>query len=90
MLNLKSFELMDQVVFSVSTDYKVDDQNGKDVQCTYIVLKDAFTEQVYNKMSTSKSADEEFFASLGTSNEGAARAAVYQLCGQAQDSVENV
>jgi hypothetical protein len=55
-MEMKSFELSETFFFQVNTDYKVDNEDEgskkKDVQCTYDVVLQAFTEQVFNKYYT--------------------------------------
>ena len=91
-LDVMFFELSDSWSFSIKTDYRVDDNNGDDVQCTYNVVKEAFTEQVFNvgNSNTYDTVEQEFFYILGTNNEKDAKDAVYNLCGAAQRSVEEV
>ena len=93
-LDWKSFELSDKLFFSLAVEYKVDDDsnNAKDVQCTYEVVKKAYKEQVFDRyyyLGTS-SADAQFYADFGVSNEAEARQAVYDMCGAAQASIEQM
>ena len=91
-MNWKSFELSDKLFFRLLTDYKIDDQNGKDIQCTYDAVRDAYTEQVFNRYynDTSSSLETMFFDQLGASNEANAKQIVYDLCGSAQDAMDQM
>jgi hypothetical protein len=91
-LDLKWFELTDSWSFSIATNYKVNDNGGSDVQCDYDLLKEAFTEQKFNSNNGNEydDAEQEFFHILGVSDEGAAKDAVYNLCGKAQKNTEEV
>ena len=92
MLNLQSFELSETLVFQVATDYKVDDNNGKDVQCTYKVVKSAYNEQVFERYFDSEfgSVEESFFAHLGVTNIQEAQDTVRDLCTSAQQNVDEM
>jgi len=89
-LNLKRFALTDKVALFISTDYKVDDNNGRDTQCRYEVLLDAFQEQVYNLTysGSSTTLDAAFFSYLSVSDEASAINAVDTICKAAQDTIE--
>lgn len=93
-MNMKYFELSDKMVFNIATDYKVNDNkdSAQDVQCTYDVVKAAYTEQVYNVYysNSGSSVDAKFFAQLGVSNEGDANDAVSDLCGSAQAAMDEM
>jgi len=88
----KSFKLSEKIFFQISTDYKIDDQNGKDVQCTYNVVKDAYTEQVFNRyfVNTGSTAEAKFYAHIGANNEADAEQIVYDLCGSAQSAIDKI
>ena len=92
LFNLKSFELSDRLIFTLETDYKVDDQNGVDIQCTYEVVKEHYTEQVYARYysDSGSSVDDMFFADLGVSGIDAARTAVSNLCSSAQAGTDEM
>mmetsp|Transcript_614 Transcript_614/g.699 ORF Transcript_614/g.699 Transcript_614/m.699 type:complete len:819 (-) Transcript_614:14-2470(-) len=91
-MNWKSFELSDKLFFKLDTDYKVNDENGNDVQCTYSVVKDAYMEQVFNRYfsTTFSSAEEKFYDDLGVNDEAGAEQAVYDLCASAQAAMEQI
>jgi hypothetical protein len=91
-MNLEWFKLSEKLLFKITTDYRVDDQNGEDVQCTYSTVKDAYTEQVYNiyHSDSLSSVEEEFFAHFGVSDIIAAKDVVYTLCGAAQAAMEEI
>ena len=87
------FELSSTLLFNLDTDYKVDDANGKDVQCMYDSVKDAYTEQVYNRYfsNSGTSAENKFIAHLGVANRNAAKNHVKNnLCGAAQAAIDEM
>ena len=78
--------------FHINTNYNVDDNNGNDVQCTYEVVKDAFEEEVFSqplllKDDCTNTVEEEFFAHLGVETLQEAEAAIYAVCGSAQEKI---
>ena len=93
-MDMKSFELSETIFFQVSTDYKVDDEDSKkkDVQCTYDVVLNAFTEQVYNRYYTDSgmTVEDKFYDELGVGNGDAAVDAVTDLCDSAQKDIEKM
>ena len=91
--NLEWFELSKQLLFSLDTDYKIDDENGVDVQCTYSTVMNAYINQVYNRYfsNSALSAEIKFFAHLGVSDISAAESYVKNnLCGAAQAAIEEM
>ncbi len=87
------FELSSRLLFSLETDYKVDDENGRDVQCTYAKVKNAYIEQVYNRYysDSGTSAEAKFISHLGVSTKAAAKTYVRDnLCGSAQAAIEEM
>ncbi len=92
-MNLQWIELSGSFSFMINSDYKVDDNNGKDVQCSYSLLLEAFTNQVYVRYSMSNdfsTAETAFFAYLGVTDEATAKDAAYKLCGVAHTSLDEV
>ena len=95
-LNLEKFELSDNIELSLATKYKVNDNNGVDIQCRYSTLLIAFTEQVFNAVNanaadaTDAEIEEAFYAFLGDEidDADAASAAVDVVCKSAQDTIE--
>ena len=95
-LNLEKFELSDNIELSLATKYKVNDNNGVDIQCRYSTLLIAFTEQVFNAVNanaadaTDAEIEEAFYAFLGDGVTGLvqASAAVDVVCKSAQDTIE--
>ena len=75
--------------FTFSTDYKVDDQNGRDVQCSYNVALAAFNAQVFDD-SAQGNAEEQFLAELGVTGVDEARDLVYKICAEAQKETEKL
>ncbi len=80
--------------FQIETNYNVDDNNGNDVQCSYEVAKHAFEELVFNETSIflrddgcTNTVEEEFFAQLGVETLEEAEAAVYAICGSAEEKM---
>ena len=78
--------------FQIEANYNVDDDNGNDVQCSYEVAKAAFEEEVFNQTilkddECTNTVEEEFFAQLGVTTLKEAEAAVYAICGSAQEKM---
>ena len=92
LFDLEWFELSETLIFRLATDYKVDDANGIDVQCTYEVVKEHYIEQVYTRYysSSGSSVDDKFFADLGVSGIDAAKKAVFDLCSSAQAGTDEM
>ena len=93
LMDWKSFELSEKLLFRLSTDYKVNDQNGKDVQCTYDTVKASYIDQVFNRYyngTSSSSAEEMFYNQFGATSEATAMQIVYELCGSAQDAMDQM
>ncbi len=91
--NFEWFQPTSQLLFKLETDYKVNDVDGVDIQCTYTTVKNAYIEQVYNKYYSNSGTSEEnkFFAHLGVSNESEANNYVKNnLCGTAQAAMEEM
>lgn len=87
------FELSSQLLFTLETDYKVDDNDGKDIQCTYDTVQNAYTDQVYNRYysNSGTSAENKFIAHLGVSSKDEAMDYVKNnLCGAAQQAMEGI
>ena len=91
-MNLEWFELAEKLFFKIDADYKVNDVNGRDVQCTYDVVKGAYIDQVFNKYYnfSSSSPEDRFYADLGVNDEASAQQAVYDLCNSAQDALHEM
>jgi hypothetical protein len=91
-LNLRSFALTDKIHLSLSTDYRVDNNDkGRDRQCTYKDLLDAYREQVFilnDDESSTTSVENEFFAYLNVDSELGAEAAVNLICKTTQERVD--
>ena len=78
--------------FHIETNYNVDDNNGNDNQCSYSVAKAAFEEEVFGQSilkdgACTNTVEEEFFAQLGVETLEEAEAAVYAICGSAQEKM---
>jgi hypothetical protein len=92
-MNLEWLELSSSFSFLIDSDYKVDDTNGKDVQCSYSLLLKAFTDQIYTRYSMNNdfsSAETAFFSYLGVTDHVAATEAAYKLCGLAHASLDEM
>jgi len=78
------FELTNAVAFTVITDYRVnDDDNARDVQCTYDVLAEAFQAQTGRPL-------DDFLAMLGVDDEADAVDAARNMCAEAQNNADAV
>ena len=88
--NLESFELSSSLVFQVITDYRVNYNNGDDIQCTYEVVMTSYNEQMFERYysNLSSSVEESFFLHLDVDGEKAAREVVENLCRNAQKNVD--
>ena len=91
-LNLRSFALTENIHLSLSTDYRVDDNDkGRDRQCTYKGLLDAYRDQVFSlnddELSTT-SVEDEFFAYLSVDSAPGAEVAVNEICKTTQEKVD--
>lgn len=82
-LNLMWFELTNSVSFTVITEYKVDNNNAKDVQCSYEVLLEAFKDQFADT-------EEGFINFLGVHDEYEAKEAIRNVCTEAQNKINPV
>ncbi len=41
-------ELKEETFFDIATNYKVDDEDGIHIRCSYAVVRNAYTKQVHN------------------------------------------
>jgi hypothetical protein len=93
-VNLKSFELSDEIFFEVATNYAVnsDSSASRDIQCTFDVVKTAFIEKVYNRyyIDSGKTSDEVFWEHFNANDDEAAKTVVTSLCETAQANMEEV
>jgi hypothetical protein len=91
-LNLESFDLSSKVPLQLSTAYKVDNDKtrARDIQCRYNTLIDAYTEQIYEKVSSRVlSVEEEFFGFLSVGDATTAAIAVNAMCLSAEATVKD-
>ena len=91
-LNLASFDLSSKVPLQLSAAYKVDNDKtmARDIQCRYNTLLDAYTEQIYEKVSSRVlSVEEEFFGFLRVGDAAAAAIAVDAMCLSAEATVKD-
>ena len=89
-LNLLSFDLSSNLPLQLSAAYKVDDDKNQaiDIQCGYETLLSAYTEQIYDKVSSRVvSAEAEFLEYLGVDSISQASDAADALCVSAQATV---
>ena len=92
-LNLRSFALTENIHLSLSTDYRVDDNDkGRDRQCTYKGLLDAYRDQVFSLLNddelSTTSVEDEFFAYLSVDSAPGAEVAVNEICKTTQEKVD--
>ena len=93
-INLKSFELSDEIFFEVSTDYAVNSNlsASRDIQCTFDVVKTAFIANIYDRYYTDsgKTPNEVFWEHFNANDDEGAKTVVTSLCETAQANMEEM